>query len=201
VGNFLRQFNSSLQTAGQRSASANGSAAPSSANQGPTAPSSSSQGPTAPVQSKPQPRRERTDAELKELAEWPGNAHQVWKSLSDTEHVALLVHMANRYGADFAKEFLKFTKSGAVIETVTYGPVPEYTPAWFKARGYQLIQQDSVQQWWTHPNGRVMAGPFGALGAKRMAEIAKEKAEQDARNKQEPPYEPPPPYDPPDDDE
>src|SRR4051794_38969643 len=113
MGECLRQFNCSLQTPGQPSAGANGNAAPSSANQGPAAPSSGSQGPTAPAPSKPQSRRERNDAELKELAKWPGEAHKAWKNLSGTERMAVTVHMANRYGKDFVKQFLKFTESGA----------------------------------------------------------------------------------------
>jgi len=126
---------------------------------------------------KPKPRRERNDAQLKELAKWPGDAHRVWKRLSGTERMALSIHMANRYGKDFAQQFLKFTESGARDEWATFGgPFPEYTPDWFKKRGYSLVQKDIANQWWAHPSGHVMVGQFGAGGEKRATEIADQKA-------------------------
>lgn len=123
------------------------------------------------------PPRERNDAELRELAMWPGNAHRIWKRLSGSERMALTVHMANRYGQPFAKQFLGFTKGGAKDEWATFGgPFPEYKPEWFRSRGYVLIQKDSANQWWGHANGHVMVGQFGAEGAKRAGEIADQKA-------------------------
>jgi hypothetical protein len=126
---------------------------------------------------KPRPRRERTDAELDELAKWPDKAHEVWKSLSDNEQQAVMDHMTTRYGLVFAEQFLDFTKSGARHDWSTYGgPFPEYTKEWFEKRGYKLVQQDSFNQWWAHPSGHGMVGQFGELGAKRAAEIAKQSA-------------------------
>jgi hypothetical protein len=149
---------------------------------GPPAATGKSAGPSSrPAVAKPAPRRERNDAELKQLAQWPGDAHRVWKSLTGTEQVALQAHMANRYGVDFAKKFVEFTKSGARDDWSTFGgPFPEYTPDWFEKRGYKLAQKDSVNQWWVHPSGHVMVGQFGAAGAKRAADIADQKAFDEA---------------------
>ena len=122
-------------------------------------------------------RRERNDAELKELAKWPTEAHRLWKRLSGREQVALLVHMQGRYGKSFAQQFFGFTKSGARSDWATFGgPFPEYNAEWFAAKGYQLVQKDSQNQWFAHPSGHVMVGPFGAAGARRANQIADQKA-------------------------
>jgi hypothetical protein len=136
---------------------------------------------SSPAIAKSKPRRERNDAELAELAKWPGDAHRVWNTMTGTEQVALQSHMANRYGVDFAKKFVEFTKSGARDDWSTFGgPFPEYTPDWFEKRGYKLAQKDSFNQWWVHPSGHVMVGQFGAAGAKRAADIADQKAFDEA---------------------
>ena len=123
------------------------------------------------------PRRERNDAELEELAKWPTEAHRLWKRLSGREQVALLVHMQRRYGKSFAQQFFGFTKSGARSDWATFGgPFPEYNAEWFAAKGYQLVQKDSQNQWFAHPSGHVMVGPFGAAGARRANQLADQKA-------------------------
>jgi hypothetical protein len=133
----------------------------------------------APAKRKParKARRELDDPELKALAQWPGDAHRVWKRLTGRERVALLTHMSNRYGTDFSNQFYKFTETGAKDEYLTFaGPFPEYTPEWFRQHGYRLVQKGLFNQWWTQPSGRVMMGQFGAAGEVRAAEIADQKA-------------------------
>ena len=126
---------------------------------------------------KPKPRRQRNDAELRELAKWPGQAHRVWKRLDSSERMALTVHMANRYGQRFAKDFVGFTGGGAKDLWSTFGgPFPEIKPEKLQRDGYVLIQKDSANQWWGHANGHVMVGQFGVAGVRRAAEIADQQA-------------------------
>lgn len=135
---------------------------------------------------KPRPLRERSRAELGELAKWPDRAHRAWKKLSFTDQLAVTMQMSAVYGDNFANKFVEFTKSGARIEHSHFGdPFPEYTPDWFAKRGYKLVQKDSVNQWWAHPSGHLMYGKFGAAGTKRAAEIGDQKAFDAARVKLE----------------
>jgi hypothetical protein len=130
---------------------------------------------------KPRPRPQRPVGELQEMAKWVWKAHQAWKSLSLVEQSLLTAHMASLYGKDFTEQFLEFTKSGGRTDSRSFGgPFPELTADWFKKHGYVLLQQDPLRQWWVHPSGFVMDGPFGAVGATRAGAIADQKAFDDA---------------------
>jgi hypothetical protein len=94
------------------------------------------------------------EALLKELAMWPEQAHTHWKRLSDGEKIMVRMMMGERYGQAFGDAFVKFTKSGAKLESHHYGPgFPEHTPEWFKERGFRLAQRDTLNDWWVHPSG------------------------------------------------
>src|SRR5215471_10132615 len=109
--------------------------------------------PPAKSKPKPQPPHQRTEAELEELAKWPQQAHQAWKTLSEMEKYMVGVRMIKRYGNDFVQQFLGFTKSSPRLDTNYTNFTDVFTLDWFKAHGYRLVQKDSVQEWWTHPSG------------------------------------------------
>lgn len=95
-----------------------------------------------------------TDAQLRELAKWPAQAHAEWNKLTQPERIAVFENMSKLHGGDFAKKFLEFTKSGSRQDGAYYGPhFPEHTPQWFAERGFKLAQRDSVHDWWVHPSG------------------------------------------------
>jgi hypothetical protein len=111
-----------------------------------------------------------SEALLKELAMWPQQAHTYWKRLSDGEKIAVRMMMGERYGQAFGDAFVKFTKAGAKLESHHYGPgFPEHTPEWFKERGFQLAQRDTLNDWWVHPSGYDVTAdrgiPWGKTGA------------------------------------
>src|SRR5450755_4739139 len=54
-----------------------------------------------------------TDAQLRELAKWPAQAHAEWNKLTQPERIAVFENISKLYGGDFAKKFLEFTKSGS----------------------------------------------------------------------------------------
>jgi hypothetical protein len=96
----------------------------------------------------------RRDAWLKELAARPHDAHKEWKRLTGLEKVAVTVEMTKRYGDEFAKSFMQFTKRPIKSSSIHYGPnFPEHTPQWFEARGYRLWERSSVNEFWVHPSG------------------------------------------------
>jgi len=94
-----------------------------------------------------------TDAQLRQLAKWPEQAHAEWNKLTQLERIVVFDNMSKLYGGDFAKKFLEFTKSGSRQDAAYYGPhFPEHTPQWFAERGFTLAQRDSVHDWWwVHP--------------------------------------------------
>jgi hypothetical protein len=95
-----------------------------------------------------------TDAQLRQLAEWPAQAHAEWNKLTHLERIGVFENMSKLYGEDFAKKFLEFMKSGSRQDGAYYGPhFPEHTPQWFAERGFKLAQRDSVHDWWVHPSG------------------------------------------------
>jgi hypothetical protein len=95
-----------------------------------------------------------TDAQLRELAKWPGQAQAEWNKLTQPERIGVFENMSKLYGGDFAKKFLEFTKSGSRQDGAYYGPhFPERTPQWYAERGFKLAQRDSVHDWWVHPSG------------------------------------------------
>jgi hypothetical protein len=95
-----------------------------------------------------------TDAQLRELAKWPAQAHAEWNKLTQLERIAVKENMSKLYGEDFAKKFLEFTKSGSRQDSAYHGPhFPEHTPQWFADRGFKLARRDSVNDWWVHPSG------------------------------------------------
>jgi hypothetical protein len=97
--------------------------------------------------------------DTKELARWPADAHRAWKRLDMAGRSAVLVQMAARYGADFARSFADFAKKGNTrLESADFVPAqPTQTPEAMKKRGYRLAQQggtaDTGQEWWVHPSG------------------------------------------------
>jgi hypothetical protein len=97
----------------------------------------------------------KREAELKEMARWPQQAHSAWKRLGAVDRNLLVWQMAANYGADFAKRFLSEVgkrRPQAMVQHY-FGRGVGSKPPRLRERGYQLAQKDSVHEWWVHPSG------------------------------------------------
>jgi hypothetical protein len=109
---------------------------------------------------KPTQAERRREQQLEELARDPGEAHQVWKRLSQMERIAVAERMRRRYGGPFAQQFLDTAEKGKPqIETQNYqpgsGPTPEQLIARGYRRGWSVLGNAGVEvEYWVHPSGR-----------------------------------------------
>jgi len=100
---------------------------------------------------------------LKELGNRPDEAHEAWKNLSNSDRLAVLANMANRYGNAFAKQFLEVAKTGKsqagsqnVYSADPSSKLPTATPDQLKAWGYRYAGEDPRGEVWVHPSGKVI---------------------------------------------
>jgi hypothetical protein len=103
---------------------------------------------------KPQKRRDRTAADLEEMAKWPQRAHERWKRLGTLEKIAVVERMRRRYGKDFADSFRKHAEAGKADFDSRGCEMPVCMPDQYLKHGYKVAQRSSYQIWLVHPSGR-----------------------------------------------
>ena len=94
------------------------------------------------------------EARLRRLATFPGEALTAWKGLSQADRDSILMQMVDRYGVDFASDFLQYAKGAKkpnISATVTNSP--DITPKWLKDHGYRLAGSSGGVPKWVHPSG------------------------------------------------
>ena len=103
---------------------------------------------------RPKKRRDPTNADLDEWAQWPNEAHRQWKRLGTWERIAVYERMKRRYGKDFADQFRKYAGAGKADLDSRTCQMPLCMPEPFLKQGYKVASRASYQIWLVHPSGR-----------------------------------------------
>src|SRR6476619_6819494 len=103
----------------------------------------------------PQKTRERTSADLEELAKRPDRAHRSWKRLGVGERVQVYARMQRRYGKDFAESFRKYAEAGKPDYDARDCEMPVCMPEQYLKQGYKVAERAEHNIWLVHPSGRL----------------------------------------------